>query len=102
MRRALALKTLQQAGTSDSQRLTFAFRCCLARTPTEKESAILLGLLKQQVERFGDGKHDPWQLAAANPKQPPKLPEGVSPPQLAGWTALARVLLNLDETISKE
>jgi hypothetical protein len=30
------------------------------------------------------------------------LPEGVSAPQLAAWTAVARVLLNLDETITKE
>jgi hypothetical protein len=32
----------------------------------------------------------------------PKLVEGESPAQLAAWTVVARVLLNLDETITKE
>jgi hypothetical protein len=32
----------------------------------------------------------------------PLLPQGVTPAQLAGWTALSRVLLNVDETITKE
>ncbi len=100
--RALALKTVQEAGQSDPERLSYAFRRCLARAPSERETAVLLGLLAQQTKRFSDGKHDPWELAAADPKQPPKLPEGVKPAQLAGWTAVARVLLNLDETISKE
>ncbi len=100
--RALALKTVQTAGPNDRQRLRYAFRRCLARTPTEKEARILLELLQQQTDRFRDGSHDPWELAAGDPKQPPKLPEGVTPAQLAGWTAVARVLLNLDETISKE
>ena len=35
-------------------------------------------------------------------RRPPTLPTGVTPAQLAAWTAVARVLLNLDETITKE
>jgi hypothetical protein len=31
-----------------------------------------------------------------------KLPAGVTPSELAAWTALTRVVLNLDETITKE
>ena len=31
-----------------------------------------------------------------------KLPEGVTPTQLAAYTVVSRVLLNLDETITKE
>ena len=31
-----------------------------------------------------------------------QLPAGATAPQLAAWTAVARVLLNLDETITKE
>jgi hypothetical protein len=30
------------------------------------------------------------------------LPAGITPPQIAAWTAVSRVLLNLDETITKE
>jgi hypothetical protein len=43
---------------------------------------------------------EPWELAAENPARHPRLPQGVSPAQLAAWTAVSRVLLNLDETIT--
>ena len=100
--RALALKTLCEGGGADAERLTFAFRRCTARPPTEQEAGILLELLARQVERFAAPDAQPWQLAANDPTQPPPLPAGVSPAQLAAWTAVARVLLNLDETITKE
>ncbi|HLJ10004.1 MAG TPA: PSD1 and planctomycete cytochrome C domain-containing protein [Planctomycetaceae bacterium] len=100
--RGLALRTLSEGGGSDRERLTFAFRRCVARPPTDHEATALLGLLGRQLQRFGDGKHNPWDLAAADPEHPPALPAGTSPAQLAAWTAVSRVLLNLDETITKE
>ncbi len=99
--RALALKTVAEKAT-DEERLTFAFRRCLTRKPTAKETHILLGLLKQQRERFAKVGVDPWELAASDPKKPPKLPQGVMPAEVAAWTVVSRVLLNLDETITKE
>ena len=60
---------------------------------------MLLTLLAKQTEKH---KADPWQLAAEDPANPPALPAGVTPAQLAGWTTLSRVLLNLDEAITKE
>ncbi len=102
--RALALRTLRDrdGGCTDAQRLTYAFRRCLARTPTEAESDALLALLNKQSERFADGNPDPWALLADKPEDRPKLPEGSTPAQAAAWTAVSRVLLNLDETITKE
>jgi hypothetical protein len=100
--RALALRTLRDGGCTDPQRLAFAFRRCLARTPTEAESDALLALLNKQSERFADGNPDPWALLADKPEDRPKLPEGATPAQTAAWTVVARVLLNLDETITKE
>ncbi|SIO24182.1 Planctomycete cytochrome C [Singulisphaera sp. GP187] len=100
--RALALRTLQEGGDTDSSQLTYAFRRCLARTPTAREATVLLDLLRRQEERFGRGGAKPWELAATDPNQPPTLPAGATPVRLAAWTAVSRVLLNLDETISKE
>jgi mono/diheme cytochrome c family protein len=100
--RALAVKTLAEGGKSDAERLTYAFRRCLARQPGEAESKTLLGLLEKQTQHFSKEGARPWELAASDPKKPPNLPEGVTPAQAAAWTALARVLLNLDETITKE
>jgi hypothetical protein len=100
--RALALKTLTEGGSTDLDRLTFAFRRCVARRPTEKESATLLTLVARQTTRFADGSRNPWELAARDPEYPPALPAGKTAAQLAAWTAASRVLLNLDETITKE
>jgi hypothetical protein len=100
--RALAMRTLAEGGTTDSDRLVHAFRRCLARQPAAAESATLLDLLHRQIKRFEAPGAEPWALAAADPAKPPRLPDGVTPPQLAAWTAVARVLLNLDETITKE
>ena len=100
--RSLALKTLSEAGNDDRARLTYAFRRCLTRAPSEPEARELLGLLRAQRARFASGKLEPWELAANDPEEPPALPDGTSPEQLAAWTAVSRVLLNLDETITKQ
>jgi hypothetical protein len=100
--RALALKTLTAGGANDSERLTYAFRRCTARGPDWRETAALLALLSKQTERFSAPDAKPWDLAASGPGNPPTLPDGVTPAQLAAWTAVSRVLLNLDETITKE
>jgi hypothetical protein len=99
---SLARLTVSHGGSADADRLTYAFRRCVARSPSAEESQVLLELLEKHKARFADGSKDPWELAAVDPKNPPALPEGVTPADLAAWTAVSRVLLNLDETISKE
>jgi hypothetical protein len=100
--RALAMRTLREGGATDEQRLTYAVRRCVARRPTKREASQLLAMLNKETQRFADGKLNSWDLAAADPAQPPAVPNGATPAQLAAWTAVSRVLLNLDETITKE
>jgi len=100
--RALALRTVKDGGQTDEQRLTYAFRRCLARMPTAPEADELLSLLNRQRERFIAGELNPWNLATNDPDKPLPLPKGTTMEQLAAWTAVSRVLLNLDETITKE
>jgi hypothetical protein len=100
--RALALKTLNDGGDTDANRLTYAFRRCVSRSPNERESAALLALLDRQTAKFSAEGSKPWDLASADPASTPTLPAGITPAQAAAWTAVSRVLLNLDETITKE
>ena len=100
--RALALRTVREGGCDDRSRVEYAFRRCLSRGPTEAEAATLLDLLHRQVRRFEKPGADPWALAADDPGHKPELPKDATPAQLAAWTAVSRVLLNLDETITKE
>jgi hypothetical protein len=100
--RALAWKTMREGGATDEQRVTYAFRRCVSRRPDAKEEATLEALLKKEETRYADGKRNPWELAAEDPAQPPALPNGVTPAQAAAWTVVSRVMLNLDETITKQ
>jgi hypothetical protein len=100
--RALARKTLETAGPTDAERVTFAFRSCVSRQPTEAECQTLIGLLDKQRARIAEGWTNPREIATGANELPDKLPPGVTPAQLAAYTVVARVLLNLDETITKE
>jgi hypothetical protein len=100
--RALALRTVKEGGSSDAARLNYAFRRCLSRNPTEQEASELLALFERQEQRFASGKLNAWDLLDAKPEWGIALPAGISANQVAGWTVVSRVLLNLDETITKE
>jgi len=101
---SLAKKTLSEGGTTDQARLTYAFRRALARTPSEAELNDLLSLINKQRERIADGWVNASEVAASKSEilKENDLPKGASPAQLAAYTVVSRVLLNLDETISKE
>jgi mono/diheme cytochrome c family protein len=101
--RELARQTVAEGGSSDDERIRYAVRRTLSRSPSAAEAATLLEFFNQQKSRFTTEGADPWQLLTSDDaEQREPLPEGVSPPELAAWTALARVVLNLDETITKE
>jgi hypothetical protein len=99
---ALALRTLQEGGGSDVERLDYAFRRCVARPPSSPEKTELLSLLSKEEKHFAQPEAKRAQLIVADSAQPLSLPKGTNPAQLAAWTVVSRVLLNLDETITKE
>ncbi|MBS1790376.1 MAG: PSD1 domain-containing protein [Acidobacteria bacterium] len=100
--RALALKMVSQGGATERQRAVYGFRRVLSRQPSEQELAELIGLFHRQKERLLAGELNAWNLATNDPDKPFALPKNVRMEELAAWTAVARVLLNLDETITKE
>ena len=99
---ALALKALKEGGNNDAERLTYLFRRALARPPTGDERTDLLGLLAKQNARIAEGWVNANQIAGSKDEPPPDLPSGDTPTQLAAYTVVSRVILNLDETITKE
>ncbi|HVR73265.1 MAG TPA: DUF1553 domain-containing protein, partial [Planctomycetota bacterium] len=100
--RALALRTLERGGSTDAERLAHAFRRVLSRPPTPTETAELRGLLDRQMRRIAEGWVNPLELATGKNDLPDALPEGVTPALLAAYTVVSRVILNLDEAITKE
>jgi hypothetical protein len=99
---ALARKTLTEGGKTEDERLTYAFRQVLSRAPHEDEKKELVSLVRKQKQRLADGWLNPSQIATGEGEAVKGLPAGVTPTQLAAYTIVARVLLNLDETVTKE
>jgi hypothetical protein len=97
--RALAERMLKQGGHSDAERLAYGFRLCTASAPTDKEAAILRGALARFREQYSCDEAAAAKLIANGESKPdPNLP----PAELAAHTSLALLLLNLDETLTKE
>jgi len=99
---ALARKTLTEGGKTDADRINFAFRRAVSRAPTDGERKELLALLEKQEKHIGEGWVNPFELSTGKNEKPDSLPDGATPTQLAAYTVVSRVLLNLDETITKE
>ena len=60
----------------------------------------MLDLLESQGRRIADGWLPARELATGGDALP-AVPPGTNPRQLAAWTIVSRVLLNLDETLTK-
>jgi hypothetical protein len=100
--RALAVRALKEGGSTDAERVAFAFRCCASRPPAAVEVAELMKLLTAERERIAKGEVSAAELATGEKDVKDKLPAGIAAPEAAAYTVVSRVLLNLDETITKE
>jgi hypothetical protein len=98
--RALAARVLKEGGKTDDERLAYAFRLCVSRQPSSEERAELVNLLEKQRKRVADGSVNPMEVATG--KKDGAFPNGMKPDEVAAYTVVSRVLLNLDETITKE
>jgi hypothetical protein len=97
---ALARRAVEQGGQTAEQRIGYAFRRALARAPRAAEMAELMALFSKQQARFAAGRANPEVLTS--PYTPRNPPATCPPADFAAYTVVARVLLNLDETITKE
>jgi hypothetical protein len=105
--RELAQRIVADGGVSDSQRLSFAVRRCLGRDPREGEFGVLQQFLDGQRRRFNTSAEEALALVVGAQEadeqiESPESLDRANVGELAAWTALARVVLNLDETITKE
>jgi hypothetical protein len=98
---AMALRVLREGGRTDAERTDYAFRLCTSRWPVAAERNEILTLLQSQRKRLSDGWLNIREIATGDSSKLPALPEGATPQDAAAWTLVCRVILNLDETISK-
>ena len=99
--RGMAMRLLREGGPDDASRANYAFLLCTSRLPTPAERDEVLALLKSRRQRLAEGWLDIREIATGDPTKLPDLPPKTIPQDAAAWALVARVLLNLDETISK-
>ncbi len=91
-------RRMLNGGSTVEERAVQGFRICLARPPSEVELEELLQLYHQAYERYAANTAAAEKLIA-NPASPPQEPQ--DPSELAAWTLVGNVLLNLDEMFMK-
>jgi len=86
--KALGRRMMTEGGSRPDSRVEYGFRLCTARYPTQAEKARLVALYEKLHAEYLLRPDDARALAGD--------------PQQAAWCLVANVLLNLDETITKE
>jgi len=96
--RFLGQRMLLEGGKDVSSRLVFGFRLCTSRLPSDEELGILLRIHAEQAGLFAADETAAKELVAVGDGKPdPNL----RIQDLATWTVMGSVLLNLDATIHK-
>lgn len=96
--RGLAQRVLKEPAADAKARLAAMWRLAVSRAPSEAELAILEGTLNKQLARYAqDAKAAEALLKVGDLPRPADAKQQ----ELAAWTAVANVVLNLNETISK-
>jgi hypothetical protein len=97
--RAFAERALREGGASPEQRLAWMFRCATARRPTAQELAILRRGLDRAMSRYSADPGAAAARIAVGESRPASAADSVT---LAAYAAVASVVLNLDETQTRE
>ena len=96
--RKLAERVLTEGGSSPDARLTLAFTLATGHSPNERELNILraaLANMRLAFQKNDVGARRLIQVGAA------KSDSSIPAAELAAWTAVANIILNMDETITK-
>ena len=96
--RAFAVRAMLQTEASPSERITWIIRQAVGRRPQTGEVAALSELYKDKLARYQLNAADAEALAGIGEY---RVPANISLVELAAWTAVTRVVLNLHETITR-
>jgi hypothetical protein len=97
--RALAARTLKESTGSADRRLRYAFRLATAREPEPRELQVLKRALDRQTAEYASNKDAAEKLLQVGESG---YDRSIPAPQLAAWANVCSIILNLDETLTKE
>src|SRR5262249_10563782 len=95
---ALARRIVLEGGRGVEARARYALQLCRGRPARPQQLARIVALLAAGLERYCNDR-GPAVALATTPLGP--LPSGRDPADLAAWTTVANVLLNLDSVLTR-
>ena len=96
--RAFAERILRSAGQTNQARLEFAFRIAVSRAPDQRERNLLLDLFAVSLREYEADSTAAKNLTTTGLAPPAK---GLDTAKLAAWTTVARAILNMNETMTR-
>ena len=96
--RSLAQRIMLEGGSTSESRIAYAFRLATSRSPRADEIQVLSEAFTQQLEAFSKDPESAEKLLKVGAFQ--AKPE-FNRSELAAWTTIASMILNLDETVTK-
>jgi hypothetical protein len=96
--RVFAQKILAAGGSTLNEQMDWAFMRALSRKPSPEERGILEGLYKKNLARFRTSATAAEELLSVG--EAPSA-AGAAKSELAALTTVARAILNLNETITR-
>ena len=96
--RGLAEQTIRHGGAAPDGRITWAFDRALNRLPTAEEAKLVTALLVKHKAKYLADPAAAKKLTAVGARP---VPTDLDASELAAWTSVARVILNLHETITR-
>ncbi|MFM8219486.1 MAG: DUF1553 domain-containing protein, partial [Planctomycetaceae bacterium] len=96
--RAFAQQLLAEPGVPTVERLRRAFDRALNRAPRPAEQVLLLELLERHTAQY---RAEPESARALLSVGSTPVEAGSDPAELAAWTSVTRLILNLHETITR-
>ncbi|MDX1980854.1 MAG: PSD1 and planctomycete cytochrome C domain-containing protein [Bryobacteraceae bacterium] len=97
--RVLAARMISEGGSTPAERVNYAFRRTTLRPPRPEEMNVLTaGLERRMVEYRKDPRAAEALLKAGESPRPGRI----DPVELAAYTTVASVILNLDEVVTKQ
>ncbi|HCS50991.1 MAG TPA: hypothetical protein DIW81_05270, partial [Planctomycetaceae bacterium] len=97
--RHLAERMLKEGGATSAEQVGYAFLLATAREPRPSESLVLLHLYEESLIHYQANPQAAEELL--NIGESPR-DEDLDVSQLAAWTIVANMILNLDETLTHE
>jgi hypothetical protein len=96
--RKFAERVLREGGASVDERIEFAFRSVLSRSPSDRESELLRAVHEEQVARFQQEPEAAKSLVGIGEAP---ADEQLDPAEIAAWAMVVSAILNADEALTK-